>query len=137
MHKDKSGLLKMGPVWDLNIGYNRQDRVPTTDWIANYNQYVSQDTWMVPFWWTRLLEDPVFKTALRVRWNELRNNTLSNSNVLDLVSETSNYLISNGAIVRNYEKWFGIPVDYNNSISELIAYLEDRLSWMDGTITTY
>ena len=92
---------------------------------------------MVPFWWTRLLEDPVFKTALRVRWNELRNNTLSNSNVLDLVSETSNYLISNGAIVRNYEKWFGIPVDYNNSISELIAYLEDRLSWMDDTITTY
>ena len=68
----------MGPVWDLNIGYNRQDRVPTTDWIANYNQYVSQDAWMVPFWWTRLLEDPVFKTALRVRWNELRNNTLSN-----------------------------------------------------------
>ena len=95
MHKDKSGLLKMGPVWDLNIGYNRQDRVPTTDWIANYNQYVSQDAWMVPFWWTRLLEDPVFKTALRVRWNELRNNTLSNSNVLNLVSDTSNYLNSN------------------------------------------
>jgi hypothetical protein len=137
MHKDKSGLLKMGPVWDLNIGYNRQDRVPTTDWIANYNQYVSQDAWMVPFWWTRLLEDPVFKTALRVRWNELRNNTLSNSNVLNLVSDTSNYLISNGAIARNYEKWSGIPVDYNNSISELIAYLEDRLSWMDGTISAY
>ena len=46
----------MGPIWDLNIGYNRQDRVPFTDWIANYNQYVPRDAWMVPFWWEVFLE---------------------------------------------------------------------------------
>ena len=28
MHKNRGGKLKMGPIWDLNIGYNRQDRVP-------------------------------------------------------------------------------------------------------------
>jgi len=46
MHREKSEPLFMGPVWDLNIGYNRQDRLPTTDWITNYNQYISRDAWM-------------------------------------------------------------------------------------------
>ena len=30
LHKDRDTKLKMGPIWDLNIGYNRQDRVPFT-----------------------------------------------------------------------------------------------------------
>ena len=137
MHKEKSEPLRMGPVWDLNIGYNRQDRVPTTDWIANYNQYVSKDAWMVPFWWPRLLQDPVFQSALQNRWNELRVNTLSNATVLGLVNTTSEFLISNGAIDRNYTKWSGISVDYPNTINELERYLEDRLSWMDATIGAF
>ena len=128
MHKEKSEPLRMGPVWDLNIGYNRQDRGPTTDWIANYNQYVSRDAWMVPFWWPRLLEDLVFQSALQNRWNEFRSNTLSNINVLGLVNTSSEFLISNGAIERNYIKWNCIPVDYPSVVSDLKRYLEDRLS---------
>ena len=137
MHKEKSEPLRMGPVWDLNIGYNRQDRVPTTDWIANYNQYVSRDAWMVPFWWPRLLQDPVFQSAFQNRCNELRVNTLSNATVLGLVNTTSEFLISNGAIDRNYTKWSGISVDYPNAINDLKRYLEDRLSWMDATIGAF
>lgn len=128
MHKEKSEPLRMGPVWDLNIGYNRQDRGPTTDWIANYNQYVSRDAWMVPFWWPRLLEDLVFQSALQNRWNEFRSNTLSNINVLGLVNTSSEFLISNRAIERNYIKWNCIPVDYPSVVSDLKRYLEDRLS---------
>ena len=48
LHKPRGGKLRFGPIWDLNIGYGRQGRVPWTDWIANYNDYVSQDAWMVP-----------------------------------------------------------------------------------------
>ena len=137
MHKEKSGPLKMGPVWDLNIGYDRQYRVPNTDWIANYNNHVTDDTWMVPFWWPRLLEDPQFQAALQARWIELRSNILSNASVLGLVSETSEFLITNGAIDRNYKKWSGVDVDYNNAVSELESYLEARLSWMDLTIGSF
>ena len=64
----RGGKLKMGPIWDLNIGYNRQDRVPFTDWIANYNQYVPRDAWMVPFWWKVFLGDDYFKQRLKERW---------------------------------------------------------------------
>jgi len=137
MHKEKSEPLKMGPVWDLNIGYDRQYRVPNTDWIANYNNHVTDDTWMVPFWWPRLLKDPQFQAALQARWIELRSNILSNASVLGLVSETSEFLITNGAIDRNYKKWSGVDVDYNNAVSELESYLEARLSWMDLTIGSF
>ncbi|MDO7716036.1 MAG: CotH kinase family protein, partial [Flavobacteriaceae bacterium] len=137
MHKQRGGKLKMGPIWDLNIGYAKQGRVPVTDWIANYNVHISQDAWMVPFWWPRLLEDPIFKQALKSRWTTLRANTFSNASVLGRVTQTANYLKDNGAIDRNYNKWTGIAVDYDGEISILKNYLENRLQWMDQTINNY
>ena len=137
LHKDRDTKLKMGPIWDLNIGYNRQNRVPFTDWIANYNNYVDRDAWMVPFWWPRLLQDPVFQQRLKLRWQALRSNQLSTSTVLGLVQSTADYLVENGAIERNYERWNGIAVDYNQSIEELKNYLDNRLSWMDQQINAF
>lgn len=137
LHKDRDAKLKMGPIWDLNIGYNRQNRVPFTDWIANYNNHVERDAWMVPFWWSRLLEDPLFQQRLKQRWQALRSNQLSTSTVLGLVQSTSNYLIENGAVERNYERWSGLTVDYTQAVEELKNYLDNRLAWMDGQISAF
>ncbi len=134
LQKDRGGKLAMGPVWDLNIGYDSGDRVPFDDWVINYNNYVSEDAWMMPFWWPRLLQDPVFTDALKTRWTALRANVLSNSALTGLVDETSNYLISNGAIDRNYQKWSGVFVDYEGSIQSLRDFLEQRADWMDSEI---
>ncbi len=137
LHKDRGEKLKMGPIWDLNIGYNRQDRVPFTDWIANYNNHVSQDAWMVPFWWPRLLQDPVFQQRLKQRWQVLRGNQLANATVLGLVQTTADYLVENGAVERNYNRWSGIAVDYPQVVGELKNYLANRLSWMDDQINAF
>ncbi|MDG1824024.1 MAG: CotH kinase family protein [Flavobacteriaceae bacterium] len=137
LHKDRGEKLKMGPVWDLNIGYGRQDRVPVNDWIANYNNYVQQDAWMVPFWWTRMLEDNVFKSAVKLRWQQLREQTFSNNEIIGLVDDTKAKLISNDAISRNYQRWTGINFQYDQVIEELVFYLENRLQWMDESINTF
>ena len=129
--KDRGEKLKMGPIWDLNIGYGNSDRLPFDDWIANYNKYVPGDVWLVPFWWQKFLKDPIFKSSLKARWQELRISSLSTNNVIGLVENTSQYLINNGAIERNYNKWSGIPVDYPMAVNDLKTYLNDRLSWMD------
>ncbi len=134
LHKDRDGLLKMGPLWDLNIGYGRQGRVPVTDWIANYNNYIDRDAWMVPFWWPRLLQDPVFRNTVKNRWQEYRQGALNTSNVLGKVDQTANSLIDNGLIDRNYTRWTGISVDYEESVNALKTYLSNRLDWMDSTI---
>jgi hypothetical protein len=137
MYKNRGKKLNMGPIWDLNIGYNLQDRVPFNDWIMNYNTYVTNDAWMVPFWWKRLMEDPQYRSELKTRWTELRANVLNTANVLSLTNETSAYLITNNAISRNYTKWTGISVDYPGSVSALNTWLRNRLDWMDSKIMAF
>jgi hypothetical protein len=137
MYKNRGEKLKMGPVWDLNIGYNLQDRVPFNDWIINYNTYVTADDWMLPFWWKRLMEDPQFRSELKVRWTELRANVLSTVDVLGLTNETAEYLTTNNAITRNFTKWTGIPVNYSGSVNDLNTWLRNRLEWMDSKILAF
>ena len=135
LYKDRGEKLNIGPVWDLNIGYNAQGRIPREAWIADYNDYVTSDPWMVPFWWDRLLEDPVFIAQLKQRWTMLRANVLTPFAVERLVQETADYLLDNGAIERNYERWSGIPVDYPAEVAAMIQYLQERISWMDDEIS--
>ncbi len=136
--KDRGGKLRMGPVWDLDIGYDTGDRVPFDDWVINYNRFVNRDAWMVPFWWPRLMEDPVFRSALRARWTELRSGVLGTAALIGMVDQTANYLQENGAVSRNYVKWdAGLGVDYEASIESLKSYLEVRTQWMDGEIASF
>lgn len=138
MYKERGGKLHMGPVWDLNIGYDSGDRVPFDDWVINYNNFVSQDAWMMPFWWPRLMEDPLFRSALKVRWTELRLNVLSTPEILGIVDQTASYLQNNGAVNRNYSIWdAGLGVDYNATVGSLKSFLEQRTQWMDGEIFSF
>ena len=135
LHKDRGEKLKMGPIWDLNIGYDSGDRVPFNDWVIHYNNFVQQDSWMVPFWWPRLLEDPIFKTALKTRWTELRAGELQTAELLRTVDEIAANLQDNGATDRNFNKWGA--VNYPQSVNALKNYLENRTAWMDGKIAGF
>jgi len=138
LYKDQGGKLNMGPVWDFNIGYDTGDRIPWDDWVINYNNYVNGDAWMMPFWWPRLMEDPIFRSAVKVRWTQLRGDVLSNSSILGLVDNTANHLKTNGAVQRNYDVWDkGIGVDYDGSVQSLKDFLNYRLDWMDGQISGF
>lgn len=135
LQKDRDGKLAMGPVWDFNIGFDEGGRIPTTDWVINYNDYVKNDPWMIPFWWDRLLIDPQFKKAVKDRWSKLRQGELSPSKLNSMVDEMVNLLQKNGAVQRNYAKWDqGIGVNYDQSVQNLKVFLTDRAGWMDGQI---
>jgi hypothetical protein len=137
MYKDRGEKLKMGPIWDLDIGYFTGDRIPLDDWVINYNTYVERDAWMLPFWWTRIMEDPVFRTALKARWSELRLGVLNSGQLLWSVEEAATYLVDNGAVERNYQKWDpGTGFDYTAYIDGLKTYLQNRAQWMDGVISS-
>ena len=105
------------------------------DWVANYNKYVNNDPWMVPFWWPRLLEDPVFRQAVKVRWQALRGNELSTGAMQQVVDEAVQVLTKNGAVARNYKRWDqGLGVNHDQAVQNLKAYLTARAAWMDGKI---
>ncbi len=137
LNKDLQGKLKMGPVWDFNIGYFWGGRVPQTDWIFNYNKYVKEDAWLIHFWWQRLMEDPQFKNALKKRWLALRSNQFSNTNLSLLVDNQVSYLISNGAIERNFKKWNAFSVNFQQKNIELKDYLKRRATWIDSQVNQF
>jgi hypothetical protein len=90
---------------------------------------------MVPFWWPRLLEDPVFRQAVKVRWQALRSNELSTGAMQQVVDDAVQVLTKNGAVARNYKRWDqGLGVNHDQAVQNLKAYLTARASWMDGKI---
>jgi spore coat protein CotH len=138
LQKDRDGKLAMGPVWDFDIGFDNGGRIPMNDWVINYNKYVLNDPWMVHFWWTRLLSDPLFKAAVKQRWTSLRADQLSTSKLLQRVDDTASLLKENGAVKRNYEKWDqNIGVNYDASVNAMKTFLQQRAEWMDATISQF
>lgn len=138
LQKDQGGKLAMGPIWDLNIGYDSGDRIPWDGWVYNYNSYVGQDAWLVPFWWPRLMSDPQFRALVKSRWQALRAASFSTSVLLRSIDESANYLMENGASDRNYDRWrLAEGVEYQVSVDRLKEYIEFRTVWMDGVIDSY
>ncbi|MEI6062703.1 MAG: CotH kinase family protein, partial [Bacteroidota bacterium] len=140
----KGGKIRMGPVWDYDIAWHN------ADYCENY--YVSgwayqfpcpDDYWQVPFWWSRLLEDPRYKNNLACRWQNLRQTTLSNAWFDHYIDSISGQLME--AQARNFSQWpiLGIYVwpnpsplatTYLGEVSTLKTWMHDRLSWLDSNM---
>lgn len=150
LHKERGGKLKMGPIWDLNLGYGSDAntyRASYDSWIYEYNTYLPGDGWLVPFWWTKLMQDPLFKVKVKIRWTALRSSTLSFSNLEKIIDDNVDLLKETGARDRNFNKWpiIGVSVPFNGYVgatyTQEINYMKDwlqqRLSWMDDTIGNF
>jgi hypothetical protein len=93
-------------------------------------------------WFNRLLEDPAFVTALRERWQELREGLLSNE-ALDARIDTLAAPLPNAA-ARNFARWpnlsdqkvgvFDTPTNdtWEGQVQFMRDWLSERLVWMDA-----
>lgn len=144
MHKDRGGKLTMGPIWDFNLAFGNDGRSQTQTWIYRYNEIAPNDLWLVHFWWTRLMEDPEFRSAIKARWNSLKPSLLNSNNISTMIDSHVQLLEENGALERNYDKWnvLGVPLPFNSFVGatyeEEVQYVKtwitDRIDWMDGQI---
>ena len=133
MTLDPGGKLKMGPVWDFDIGFgnNNNPRVRTFDPIGFH---VKKTVWI-----ERLFQDPYFVSKLRDRFNYFYNHreslyakVLSNADRIDAAQR------------RNYQRWGTLgqyvwpnPVyfdTYQEEVDHLIGWLELRFEWMKGEL---
>ena len=149
MHKDKNGKLKMGPIWDFNLAFGNADYCSggeTNVWAYRFNERCSDDFWQIPFWWNRLLKDPVFVEQLKNRWNSLRGSVFSDSFVLAKIDGYIDTLTKAGSIDANFMKWpiLGTYVWPNNFVGNsyfeeknyLKDWISDRLTWLDSNINS-
>lgn len=149
MHKDKGEKLKMGPIWDFNIAFGNVDYCngdSSYGWAHRFNDICPNDTWLVPFWWNRFLEDPEFVSALQLRWNSLRSDILVTEKILSRVEELKSELENKNAINRNFGKWLilgkyiwpnaFVGDSYTSEVNYLKDWISERLSWMDQAINS-
>jgi subtilisin-like proprotein convertase family protein len=149
LFKDKQsngGKIKAGPAWDYNLAWwnaNYCEGGDTTGWAYDFSSVCGSDTWQVPFWWGKLLQDPTYTAQLRCRWDELRLTTLSIPVLNNYVDSIAAYL--NESKTRHFTAWpiLGIytwpnpsplPSDYSGEITALKTWINDRIIWMDSNL---
>ena len=139
--KEKGGKLKMGPIWDFDLGFGSFYRYQEGDWatIGTEGGYVGI-TWM-----NYLKKDKVFMSKLRDRWNEIKDSLLEKA----ISSIDSMSIIIQPSAQMNFTVWDilgkSVPSQPNDhkkyntyelQIERLRTFIQDRYEWLDGQLNT-
>lgn len=141
----KGGKIRMGPVWDYDIAWHNANYCGgdiTAGWA--YLFPCSGDGYQIPFWWNRLLSDPLYRNRMKCRWLVLRQTFLSNAWFDTYIDTMSAQLME--AQERNFTKWpiLGIyvwpnpapyPPTYQGEINALKTWIHNRMAWLDSNIS--
>ena len=143
----KGGKLVIGPAWDYNIAFRNADYcagMQFSGWQYQYNTICGTSGGdNVPFWWTKMLQDPAYTSLLKCRWQELRATTLNTDTLLNMIDSIATVL--DEAKDRHFFKWpvlgvqtwanpSPIPADYAGEISSMKAWIQARMAWLDGNM---
>lgn len=142
-HKDKEskgGKIVAGPIWDFNLSFGNADYCDGGDpigWIRNTGCGNTN-----PFWWSRMLQDPIFSNLLKCRWEELREGPLHLDSLTTYIDERAAFLTP--AVERNFNRWPILDIyiwpnatvtgSFQNEIDYMKSFIETRLSWMDNAM---
>ncbi len=143
MHLDPTAdqpRLKLGPVWDYNVGY------------GNYiNRFGNATTWeydndwweievRIPFWWETLMANQAFLEKVICRWEELRESIITPQRFNQKIDSLD--LLVQNAIERNNQVWttdlitsdvhWASTESYDQNVSDLKTWIQDRIDWMDN-----
>ncbi len=135
-HKDRSGKLRAGPIWDFNLTYGNDlfqygfDRSKTDIW-----QFSNGDNEGAEFW-TDLFNNATFKCYFSKRWNELTSSDqpLAYTNLVTFIDAT--VIRINEAIVRENERWGTIP-NHEVEIAAMKQFLLTRIGWITNHVGSF
>jgi hypothetical protein len=147
LHKQRTsegGKLIAGPLWDYNIAWGNVNYCQgdlTSGWEINFNE-ICGGQWQNPFWWKRLLQDPLYANDVKCRWTTLRQSVLSDSALISYIDSSAAALHTPAA--RHYQKWpiLGMYVwpnnfigqTYQDEINYLKTWIQSRTAWMDANM---
>jgi len=142
----EGGKLVAGPLWDFNIAWGNSNYCEggnTAGWEINFNSVCGGGgEWQNPFWWNRMLQDPLFANEVKCRWTTLRQSTLSDAALTTYIDSVAAMLSI--PAVRHYQKWpiLGTYVWPNNFIGQSYqaevnyfkTWIQNRTAWMDANM---
>lgn len=134
--KEKGGKLKMGPIWDFDLGFGNYRRYTTDNWatVGSDGGYV----WIS--WMNYLMQDEAFMKRFTDRWNEIKEPLITTA----ITSvETMSELVKPSADM-NFTVWDILGKDvlsqpaahkkydtYEKMIGRLKDFLTNRYKWID------
>ena len=121
--------LFMGPLWDFDLSSGNCDYgTPVDQWLMKTSP-----------WYQRLFEDQYFVNAVKMRWNEKKNDV---SAITAFIDQRASYL--NDAAEHNFNKWLildkyvwpnkEVTGSYIGEINYLKSWLTSRINWLDTAI---
>ena len=128
MYKDIDGLMKMGPIWDMDWSSGGEGQTyHTENWATRYYSTNAQAN----SWYKFLIQDPWFFINAQERYWEIRNAEVKD--MLDELDRNEELLASSAA--GNGKRW-GYKSDYSEYVNKLRTWLNSHLSWMDTQMAT-
>ncbi len=136
-YKPRNGKLFCGPVWDFDRSMDSRDDPrddnPFTWWTYVENLGHNYFGFIGNVWWSRLFQDPDFWQGYIDRYQTLRQNVFSVSNLWQLVDFLSAQLKE--AQPREFQRWGDFTAPRNNSYQYEIQYMKEwisnRVSFLD------
>ena len=128
MYKDIDGLMKMGPIWDMDWSSGGEGQTyHTENWATRYYSANAQAN----SWYKFLIQDPWFFINAQQRYWEIRN-----AEVKDMLAELDrNEELLASSAAGNGKRW-GYKSDYSEYVNKLRTWLNTHLSWMDEQMDT-
>lgn len=149
LHKDKDsdgGKLKMGPIWDFNLGFGNANYCTQGNpegWVTDFNSLCNQDYWLIPFWWSRLYQDKAYRNQLATRWTALRTDKYSTAKIHSYIDSVYSVLNAESAY-RNFQKWpvlgqyvwpnYYVGATYVDEVNWLKTWITNRMNWLDANM---
>jgi len=134
LYKGKNKMMNCGPIWDFNLTYGNADYYNA--WTTTGFQYqadLGADYWQNPFWWNKLMSDPIYVQRLKKRWSGIRKNEFSTARI-NFVTDSLVTLLSE-AQVRNYQRWTGVIGSHVWPNKYVGATYAAEVTWMKNWIT--
>ena len=124
-HKPRSGKIICGPHWDFDRALGSTDGRDDNPRNWNTGQFFGGE------WWPRLFSDPDFWQLWVDRWQELRRNLFSRTNLEGLIDRLANEVRE--AQPREFEKWGLQPRggSYQSEIDLMKSWLSNRIEFID------
>ena len=136
-HKDRDGLIQMGPIWDFDrsMGCDIDARASNPEvWSLATDQLFFFHS-NAPLWFRSLaLNDPDFWMIWVDRWQAMRNGPLSDIAMSERI-EGYRAEIANAA-QRNYQRWSGVlnANEWSGKVDVMKNHVLTRAGWIDDQL---
>jgi len=138
MYKDIDGLMKMGPMWDMDWSSGAAG-TSTTD-VNRWATLNFRTNAQAGQWYRGLVRDPYFLIKVQERYWEIRDNQIQN--MLDSIDVNYEYLKESGDA--DTELWtktteaygYGRATTFEKDVKNLKNWLKHHIAWIDQQMET-